>query len=75
MKTSEFIARINGKQFSVYVSGEFERKTDFWGFMKLISGYSDFPQYTRKEKEETMEQAIVDRTFYIDANIDVKISK
>ena len=63
------------RKFSVYVSGEFERMTDFSGFLKLLVNYSDFFHYDRQEQAQYLREAIASKYGYVDANIFVKIGK
>jgi len=60
------------KRFSVYVSGEFERTTDFLGLQRLLSNYSDFFEYTHKEQVRAVEKWLKDKEIYIDAGIFVR---
>lgn len=55
------------------VNGELERTTDFLGLLKLLHGYSDFHQYTKKEQRDFIKQSIKNGNVYIDANITCKI--
>lgn len=69
------LANLIGKKFSVYVSGEFERLTDFLGFMKLLASYSDFFEYTTQEKKIAFSDLLDTKILTIDANIFVKLGK
>lgn len=71
----KLLANLIGKKFSVYVGGEFERMTDFLGFMKLLANYSDFFEYTSKEKYEFISIVVSEKYAYIDKNVYVKIGK
>lgn len=71
----KILANLIGKKFSVYVGGEFERMTDFLGFIQLLSDYSDFFEYTSKEKYDFLSIVESEKYGYIDANIYVKIGK
>jgi len=71
----KLLANLIGKKFSVYVGGEFERMTDFIGFMKLLADYSDFFRYTKSEQIDFLLELDRDRFAPIDANIYVKIGK
>lgn len=71
----KILANLIGKKFSVYVGGEFERMTDFIGFIKLLTNYSDFWNYTKSEQYEKLKNAVTERVISIDCNIFVKIGK
>lgn len=71
----KLLTNLIGKKFSVYVDGEFERMTDFLGFMKLLANYSDFFSYTTKEKYDFLYACNDSKYGYIDANIYVKIGR
>jgi len=71
----KLLANLIGKKFSVYVGGEFERMTDFIGFMKLLVNYSDFFHYTKEEQFEALSTWVYKRYVMVDANIFVKIGK
>jgi len=67
------LSELIGKMFSVYVGGEFERMTDFIGFMKLLTDYSDFWNYTKVEQRIFLEELSNNKYSSIDANIYVKV--
>ncbi|HUD45129.1 MAG TPA: hypothetical protein VMR41_06300 [Patescibacteria group bacterium] len=69
------LANLIGKKFSVYVGGEFERMTDFIGFMKLLANWSDFFEYTKQEKQIAFSDLLNTKILSIDSNIFVKIGK
>lgn len=69
------LANLIGKKFSVYVSGEFERMTDFLGFLKLLVSFSDFFAYRKSEQKSYLEKVAKEKYGYIDANIFVKLGK
>ena len=70
----KILANLIGKKFSVYVGGEFERMTDFLGFIKLLADYSDFFNYTRKEQFEILNNIMGNNRFVVvDSNIFVKV--
>ncbi len=69
------LSNLIGKKFSVYVGGEFERMTDFIGYMALLHNYADFFAYSRWEQRSFLERGIRDGISTIDANIYVKIGK
>ncbi len=69
----KLLANLIGKKFSVYVGNEFERMTDFIGFVKLLTNYSDFFQYTKEEQFAFLFRLERDRFSSIDADIFVKI--
>lgn len=71
----KLLTNLIGKRFSVYVSGEFERTTDFLGFIKLLGSYSDFFQFTKEEQNNYFKQIVESKYGYVDANIYVKIGK
>lgn len=71
----KLLANLISKKFSVYVGGEFERMTDFFGFIKLLTDYSDFFQYTKSEQIYFLVELDVNRFVPIDINIYVKIGK
>lgn len=71
----KLLAKLIGKKFSVYVGGEFERMTDFIGFMKLLANYTDFFRYDQKEQYHFVSSWSEQNYAYIDANIFVKIGK
>jgi hypothetical protein len=71
----KLLANLIGKKFSVYVGGEFERMTDFIGFMQLLVNYADFFRYDTVEKYHYLSDAVQNRYAVIDANIYVKIGK
>lgn len=70
----KLIQQLLNKNFSVYVGGEFERRTNFLGLMKLFADYSDFLKYTNKEQKEMLKEWLKIKEIYIDANIYVKIT-
>jgi hypothetical protein len=72
MGQDDFLIYLTQKRFSVYVSGEFERFTDFWGVMKILAHYSDFFEYTKLEREGELLSWYSDREIYVDANIYLK---
>lgn len=61
------------KNFTVYVGGEFESKTDFTGLIKLFTDYSDFLSYDRKTQKESLKEWLEVGKIYVDTNIYVKI--
>ena len=71
----KILANLIGKKFSVYVGGEFERMTDFLGFVKLLNDYSDFWTNSKSEQYEFLRSASGVGYAYIDANIYVKFGK
>ena len=72
---TKLLSNLIGKKFSVYVDGEFERKTDFLGFMKLLGDFSDFFRYSTKEKYDYLYTVIDSKCGYIDADISVKLGR
>ena len=72
MKT--LIKELSNKNFSVYVSGEFERRTDFLGLMRLFANYSDYLGYTNREQKAMLKKWLKIKEIYIDATISVKIT-
>jgi len=69
----KLLADLIGKRFSVYVEGEFERTSDFMGFVKLLADYTDFFQYSSNEKKAWFTSLIKAREVHIDSNIYVKL--
>lgn len=69
------LANLIGKKFSVYVGGEFERLTDFLGFINLLSDYADFFEERHEVQRNYLSKALEEKYAYIDANIFVKIGK
>ena len=72
---TKLLSNLIAKKFSVYVSGEFERMTDFIGFVRLLHNYSDFFEYTRDEQCSYLRAVVNEKYGYIDANIFVKVGK
>ena len=60
------------KRFSVIVNGEFERRTNFLGLMKLLTDYSDFFQYTEREQLSYLSKFVTSKEAYVDANITIR---
>lgn len=73
MKTNDIVIKLIDKKFKVMISDEFERMTDFWGFIKLLFNFSDFPHFTAKEKNNYFNKGYNAKDFYIDCNINCKI--
>jgi hypothetical protein len=71
----KILSNLIGKKFSVYVGGEFERMTDFLGFVALLKNYADFFEYTKQEQYEYLKKLVATRYGYVDANIEVKLGK
>ena len=71
----KLLANLIGKKFSVYVGGEFERMTDFLGFIKLLSDYSDFFRLEKYEQYCYLEDGRTIKYFQVDDNIYVKLGK
>ena len=72
---NKILANLISGKFSVYVGGEFERMTDFLGFISLIENYSDFFQYERYEQFKYLKGIVDTKYAYVDANIYVKVGK
>lgn len=73
MTYQEIVKLMVDYKYKVYVGGEKERTTDVLGLLQLLADYSDFFQYTKKEKTKYLKDSIKEKTFYIDANITCKI--
>lgn len=71
----KLLANLIGKKFSVYVGGEFERMTDFLGFIKLLADYSDFMQFDKHEQIFWLKAVVRDMYAPVDADIYVKIGR
>jgi len=72
---NKILANLISRKFSVYVGGEFERMTDFLGFIQLMHNYSDYFQYTKSEQRAYFEKVAREKYGYIDSNIFVKVGK
>lgn len=71
---SYLIKELCTKRFSVYVGGEFERFTNFMGFIKLLSAYSDFFEYSNLEQVNFLKMLYKNKVKNVDCNICVKIN-
>lgn len=67
------INKLVKKHFVVFVGGEQERSTDFMGFIHLLYGWSDFPNYTTEEQTSYFDELLWVGIGTIDANIFVKV--
>ena len=59
-------------KYEIYVGGEFERKTDFIGFMRVLYNYGDFFQFTPEEQETYLVNLFMEHKCYVDMNIEVR---
>lgn len=66
------ISVLAGKRFSILVGGEFERRTNFLGLMKLLAHYSDFFNYTEREQLAYLSKFVTYKVAVVDSNITVK---
>lgn len=71
----KILSNLIGKKFSVYVGNEFERMTDFLGFIALLKNYADFFEFDKNEQYAYLKNLVDGRYGYVDANIFVKLGK
>lgn len=67
--------RLIDKKFKCYVSGEYERQTNFIGLLKLLHNYSDFFEYTPQEQNKAIKKWLKSGNVYIDSLIYCKIKR
>jgi len=60
-------------KFKVFVGGEFERYTNFWGLAKLITHRTDFGHWTPSEKNQYLKELVTSGFQRIDSEVLVKI--
>lgn len=73
MKSQKLISWLISKKYDVYVGGDLERETDFWGMLSLISERSGFMSLFDREKDETIAEWIEKREIYVDTDVFIKI--
>lgn len=73
MELKTLIEFLQDKTFKVFVSGEYERDTDFWGMIKIIANYSSFLDLNEHDRKEAIASWITDGIVSVDSQIYLKI--
>lgn len=73
MTNNEVNHKLVDSKFKVFVGGEFERQTNFWGLAKLITHYTDFSNWTTSEKNQFLKELVETKSQLIDSTISVRM--